>query len=585
MLASQPSIEVPETPFGAVASRQLSVWPFADRTTRLFLLVDPSLPDQRLRAGLIRAMQQAYFRSDGCSQTRAVREAALAAHYVLRHHNQDVLPLQQLSAATAVAALRGDTAFVALAGDAAAFAWRDGTLTGQHGIARLARPLGHEHDPGIALWCTPLARGDRLVLVSGAQWRQDSQLRLQQLLYEHAQAPTDMLEERIAELLAGARRAGVLVVEPTGQSARPPLRLAPTGKQPVHHAAHSAAPTRHVRVRRAWLSSLLALVLLGVATAAALGPAELQPRSPDLEAEPQFAPLVTAETAPTYSVTPAMCVGLGSSGGNVVDLAVGDDALYTLDVVEASVRAFKLDARDQQPTPETLLVRSGAPIGPGQRRLAAPVAIEYLSGARPEQGVLAIVDQTRSVVQVGRDRAVSVRPVPSSASWRELGALGGDPDGHLFVLDSGARRLLEYPPLTQQLVDPPRILLDGVSAPNLAFDQAAQIVGERGDQVYLRMDDGTLHRFDGQGTELPFSAQAPEGPVTTVSAVAPDRSGGLYLVDPTHARILHTTADGALLRQLRDPSLGGVRLIQSSPDGRRLYGLVASGVLVFDLPE
>jgi hypothetical protein len=36
---------------------------------------------------------------------------------------------------------------------------------------------------------------------------------------------------------------------------------------------------------------------------------------------------------------------------------------------------------------------------------------------------------------------------------------------------------------------------------------------------------------------------------------------------------------------LRDPALGGVRQLQSSPDGRRLYGLVASGVLVFDLPE
>jgi hypothetical protein len=584
MLASQPSVEVPETPFGAVATRQLSVWPFADRTTRLFLLVDPPLPDERLRAGLIRAMQQAYFRSDGCSQTRAVREATLAAHYVLRHHNRDVLPHQQLTAATAVAAQRGDTTFVALAGDAAAFAWRDGTLTGQHGIARLPRPLGHEQDPGIALWSTALARGDRLVLVSGAHWRRDSQLHLQQLLHEHALAPTDMVEERIAELLSGARRAGVVVVEPTGQSARPPLRLAPTGKQPVRGAANSAAPTRHVRVRRAWLSSLLAVVLLGGATAAALGP-ELQPRGPTLAAEPQFVPLVTAETAATYSVTPAMSVGLGSSGGNVVDLAVGDDALYTLDVVEGSVRAFRLDVHDQQPTPETLLVRTGAPIAAGQSRLAAPVAIQYLSGARPEQGVLAIVDQTRSVVQVGRDRTLSVRPVPSSASWRELGALGGDPDGHLFVLDSGARRLLEYPPLSQPLVDPPRILLDGVAAPELALDQAVQIVGQQGDQVYLRMDDGTLHRFDGQGIELPFSVQAPEGPVTAVSAVAPDRSGGLYLADPNHARVLHTTADGALLRQLRDPALGGVRLIQSSPDGRRLYGLVASGVLVFDLPE
>jgi hypothetical protein len=585
MLVAQPSVEVPETPFGAVATRQLSVWPFAARTTRLFLLIDPSQPDQTMRTGLIRAMQQAYFRSDGCSQTRAVREATLAAHYVLRHHNRDVLPLAKLTASTAVAALRGDTAFVALAGDAAAFAWRDDSLTGQRGVLRLARPLGHEQDPLVTLWSTPLAYGDRLVLVSGAHWRQDSALHVQQLLRETALAPAEDVEERLAELLGGQRSAGVVVVAPGGQSSRGQLRLVQSRREPpAIGQAQPARPAHQMRVRRRWLSSLLALVLLVVATAAALGP-EMEPRSPSAVDQLQFAPLVADESTSSYAVNPAMAVRLGSSGGNVVDLAVGDDALYTLDVVESSVRAFGLDGRDQQPTPDTLLVRTGAPIGPGQHRLAAPVAIEYLRAARPEQGVLAIVDQARSVVQVGRDRAVSVRPVPSSASWSELGALGGDPEGHLFVLDSGARRLLEYPALSQALVDPPRVLLDGISAPDLAFERAAQIVGEQGDQVYLRMDDGTLHRFDGQGTELPFSVQAPDGPMTSVGAIAPDRAGGLYLADPNRARILHTTADGVVLRQLRDPALGGVRQIQSSPDGRRLYGLVASGVLVFDLPE
>src|SRR5438477_7880606 len=125
-----------DAPFGAVMARQLSVWPFAARTTRLLVLVDPSLPDQPLRDGLLRAMQQGYFASDGYSQTRAVREAALAAHYVLRHHNRDVLPLDQVNAASAVAAIRGNVAYVALAGQAAAFAWRDGQLTGQRGILR-----------------------------------------------------------------------------------------------------------------------------------------------------------------------------------------------------------------------------------------------------------------------------------------------------------------------------------------------------------------------------------------------------------------------------------------------------------------
>src|SRR5437868_7354258 len=177
MTVAQPAFELTQrepTPFGSVVARQLSVWPFASRTAHLFLLIDPSIADQGLRRGLLRAMQQAYFASDGYSQTRAVREAALAAHYVLRHHNRDVLPLDQVNAASAVAAVRGDVAYVALAGQAAAFAWRDGQLTGQRGMLRLPRPLGLERDPLITLWSTPLAAGDRLVLVCGATWRADS---------------------------------------------------------------------------------------------------------------------------------------------------------------------------------------------------------------------------------------------------------------------------------------------------------------------------------------------------------------------------------------------------------------------------
>src|SRR5689334_132987 len=137
-----PPAALPQAPFGAMVARQLSVWPFGARTARLFVLVDPSLPSQTLRTGLLRAMQQGYFASDGYSQTRAVREAALAAHYVLRHHNRDVLPFDQVNAASAVAAVRGKVAFVALAGHAAAFAWRNGELSGQRGILRLPRPLG-----------------------------------------------------------------------------------------------------------------------------------------------------------------------------------------------------------------------------------------------------------------------------------------------------------------------------------------------------------------------------------------------------------------------------------------------------------
>jgi hypothetical protein len=152
------------------------------------------------------------------------------------------------------------------------------------------------------------------------------------------------------------------------------------------------------------------------------------------------------------------------------------------------------------------------------------------------------------------------------------------------VLDSGARQLLEYPAFGQRAADPPRLVLDDSTAPSLAFDRTVEIVESR-DQIYLRMEDGTLRHFDAQGAEQAFAVRPPDDGPAPISAIAPDRAGGLYLADPSHARVLHTTADGTLLRQLRHPALAGLRQIQSSPDGRRLYGLVSSGILVFDLPD
>src|ERR1051326_1198242 len=184
MTSAQPALNLPNQaqPFGAMIARQLSVWPFAARTARLFVLVEPSPSDPALAEGLLKAMQQAYFASDGYSQTRAVTEVALAAHYVLRHHNRDVLQHEQDSAAAVVAAVRGNVAYVALAGQAAAFAARGGQLTGQRGIPRLPRPLGLVQDPLITLWSTPLGLGDRLALVCGAPWRPDSSGMLSDIL-------------------------------------------------------------------------------------------------------------------------------------------------------------------------------------------------------------------------------------------------------------------------------------------------------------------------------------------------------------------------------------------------------------------
>jgi hypothetical protein len=481
--------------------------------------------------------------------------------------------------------VRGDIAFVALAGDAAAFAWRDGMLTGQRGILRVARPLGMEPDPRITLWSTPLTRGDRLILVCGATWSAESPSAIEEILGDGS-GSADLAENRLARALGGQRPAGVMVVDPDDER-RPERHLTlvstrePGRPSALPATAQATPPTNRRSLGRRslrWLSPVLAVALLGFAAIAALNPGTSRP------------PLSMAQLAPaldeinTYAVNPAMAVRLGPSGSNVVDLAVGDDALYTLDVVEASVRAFPLDGRDQQPTPETLLARAGTPLGVGGRRLSIPVAIHYVHGAAPEPGSLAIVDQARSVVQVGPGRTITPRQVPTSASWLELGALGGDGDGHLLVLDSGSRQLLEYPSLSQRVVDPPRLLLKGTSAQDLTFEHAAEIVAQQ-DQVFMRMDDGTLRRFDMQGNEAPITVQPADGRLAVVRGIAPDQRGGLYLADPLSARVLHTTADGTIVGQFRDPALAGLRQIQSDLDGHRLYGLVAAGVLVFDLPQ
>lgn len=612
MTLAQPVLESPESLFGAVVARQLCAWPFAARTTRLFLLVEPSLPDEAMRRGLLRAMQQAYFRSDGLSQTRAVREAALAAHYVLRHHNRDALSMDQVNAATAVAAVRGATAFVALAGDAAAFAWRDGILTGQRGTLRSPRPLGLEQDPRITLWSTPLGADDQLVLVSGAGWPRNASAVIDQVM--RTAPSSDAAQQQLAEALGGSRPAGVLVVAQSPRTAN--LSLVPA---PDRGPAQATRQRPDLCSRRRWLWPLACLMLLAATGATALSPSPepspldrvRQARALLAESEqtddmyqahtlvaaalnvaqsvPGSADLVE-EAAQTLDrvdrvepVTPAMAARLGPSGVNVVDLAVGDDAVYTLDVVEGSVRAFRLDARDQPPTPDTLVARAGTPIGPAGRLLAMPVAIEFLGGAGPTRGVLTIVDQARSIVQVAHDRALSIRLLPGSAAWRELGALGSDPAGDLYVLDSGQRRLMEYAFASQLPADPPVVVLDDTSQPGLPFDRVSKIVGDP-QAVILRMDDGTLHRFDAEGNRQQIVVLPPDGRQSPVAAFTGDRAGGLYLADPAHARILHTRADGTFVRQFRDPALAGVREIQSSPDGQRLYGLVATGVLVFDVP-
>ena len=514
----------------------------------------------------MRAMQQAYFASDCHSQTRAVREATLAAHYVLRHRNRGVLPLEQINAATAVAAVRGNVAYVALAGQAAAFARRAGQLTGQRGVLRLPRPLGLEQDPLITLWSTPLETDDRLVLVCGASLRSEATRALHTIVASTGTAADT--ETQLAAALGKHRPAAVQVIAPAESTRRGRrLRLVgPNEAQPARRLSKQKA--RPISLRRL-LTSLFGVALLLTVIGAAFTFTPETTRTST--AAPRMMSLISSPER-VDEVAPRTAVRLGPSGVNVMDLAVGSNALYTLDVGDGTVRGFALDALDQSPTPESIIARPGMPVNGTARPLGTPVAIESVGGT------LFILDQGRNVVQVGQDRSLTLRDVPTSSGWQALGALGSDTSSRLYFVDSGAQRILQYPPATQSVLDPPQVLLDASSAGSVAFDHIADISPVDAG-VVIRSDDGSLYRLLSGGGLERFPLQS-----VVAHSIASDRAGGLFIEDAANTRLLQVASDGGILRELRDPALGGVRQIQSSPDGQRIFGLVASGVLVFDTP-
>jgi len=584
----------PRPPCSAIIARQFSIWPFAPRLMRLLLLVDPNQPgiDQR---GLLRAMQHCCIGSETGSQTNAVRAAVNAAHYVLRHHNHEVLPQAQVIASAVVAAIRGNVAYVAMVGDAAVLAWRNGRLTGDRTQTRVARPLGLDPDPRVTLWSTPLRAGDRLALVCGGTWAADTDKRLADVLGSTGEAG---LEERLADALRGAR---VLVHD--GLKQQRPMVPAPPPRP---------EPPRAKAAWRRWLAPLLPLAVLAFGATATLAPAgqpdrlallRLQAESLLAEAE-NVADLEQAHALATsaleaaqraaqlepaaeqseliqgiaqaldrldrvYPVQTQMVVRLGPTGSNVVDLAVAEDRLFTLDVVENAVRRFAAFENEQWPTVETLVVRKGAAVG--SRSLDTPVAMQYLPTPHTGSGVLTIVDRARMVAQLMPNGALTMRSLPGSAAWQRIGALSADADGTLYVLDSGARRLLAYPvasPLLEVRAD---------------LDRVVEFLALH--DIFVRLDDGSVHRLARDGQELGFVMRPPDGPLSRVAAIASDQRGGLFLADTARGRIVQVSADGQFVRQLRDPALAGLRQVHTSPDGNRLYGLVATGVLAVDIPE
>src|SRR5688500_9953119 len=117
------------------------------------------------------------------------------------------------------------------------------------------------------------------------------------------------------------------------------------------------------------------------------------------------------------------------------------------------------------------MLRAGAMVD--NRTLDAPFAIEFVHSATPPRlNFLTVIDRRRQIVQVPPDEQAVARPLPSATQWQSLAAVGSDRADALYVLEAQARQLLEYRSADVRLIDPPRVLLDAVTAPSFPFDTA-----------------------------------------------------------------------------------------------------------------
>lgn len=282
-----------------------------------------------------------------------------------------------------------------------------------------------------------------------------------------------------------------------------------------------------------------------------------------------------------YATPQSLVVRLGSASANLADIAVSPTSLFTLDVADGTIRRYELDAVDQAPTADTLLLRQGTPVnGP---LLDTPVAMTYVRDPGGPDGRLVVIDRARNVVEVRDDGTLARRPMPGM-SWKRLSAISAGTDGALYILDGDDGMLLAYPFGGANNGLLPRPVLTRTDAQTLPFEHVVGLLAEQ--DFYVNRDDGRLQRFNRQGQALPFDVRAPDGFLGPISGVASDANGALYLADPSQQRLVQATADGRFVRQFRGASsLGSLRSLQLSPDGSRLFGVSADGVVALSLPS
>lgn len=605
-------------PFSETVTRQFSLWPFGTRILKLYLLLDPSINEPAVMQKVLRAMREEFFRSEARSQTNALRSALLAGHFAIREWNQRQLAHERVTASVACAVTRGSTAYVVLAGEAAALSWDGDLLHSHRATSRVPRPLGGEVPPRVSFWSAPLAEGDRLVLTCGGGWSEDSLISVRALLREGGgEASADL-----PDVLAGPDGpARVLLAQGTGTAARGVADHPAVGsREPLRSRRHVGRFQKSTTLPgRMALKPMVAgplglgamlLLIAALTLPRALQPGHLaaaveaeqllerasQARDPAegrrLAAAGHERALQAHEGAPVenqalleraerslrdadraYTVPPSVVVHLGDAGPRMADLVATADSLLMLDSQQGVVRGFDASGRDQPFGSGRVVLRAGETVSGG--RLDTPVAL-----AGDANGAIAVVDRSRALWIGPTPERVSRRSLSGAGQWKSLESIGLQ-GGQLLTLDAASRLLAVYPPSGGGPT-----MIGAATAPSVPFERAIEVVATDAD-LFVRTAEGAIHRMDHTGHAREFRVSPPDGPLGAVTGLATDRRGGLYLAEAGTGRIVHTTAEGRFIRQLRPTERAGqspLRALQTSPRGDRLFYADSSAVLSVALP-
>jgi hypothetical protein len=160
------------------------------------------------------------------------------------------------------------------------------------------------------------------------------------------------------------------------------------------------------------------------------------------------------------------------------------------------------------------------------------------------QGMLLLLDHVRTIISVGpRGTPVQRWIPPDSGSWQRLGAAAATFDT-LYVIDAERQQVLSYP--ARQPGAGSKVA--AASTPDLDLGAALDLATDG--NLFVLLPRGRIAKLAPGGAALPFDGTIPDGPLTApVALFASEGVDRLWVLEPTQARVVELTVDGAYVRQ------------------------------------